>query len=854
MKKQSTVPRSFLVPDVQRRYLLRSAVVAIAAVVPVLALTSPSLADDKPGNGDTVVGELVQAWPEDEKPHTDSADEGPLSWIATDDGDSVRVPTTDVAHLPLGATVEVTLGRAVRDAGTTQHGLPPAQDVVAADVVAAPDAVPTAPAASQPVTDEVTVVLVAPAGLTPDATDVNGLVQTVNEDVANFWERQSDGAIRLGAHAGSPTWVTSPYSCDDPFDLWGDVASKVGFRLDADPAVAQHLLLYVPGYPAGMPSCAYGLAQVGPARTYGGYAYVRDTLPSVIAHELGHNFGLGHSSLRQCDGATEGGSCATRSYDDLYDVMGASWNEMGSLSVAQAARIGVLPAGQQQALTMSDPETAVTLAPVSGTTGTRAVRLTGPDGTVYWLEYRPAADQDGWLGSADAASRQGLEPGVLLRRWTTPADSPGDSALLLDGTPSVQRSWSADRLEALPIGTPVRFAGGVFTVTVTGEGTDATVDVVPESPIGLAHDAAGGDTGSLGAATAAEGCSSGICSRSYEHGVIYWSAATGAHAVQGDLLSAWTGAGGATGALGLPRQDAVCGLVRGGCGQDFQGGSLYTSPGTGTHALTGAVRGRWQAEGAQNGYLGYPTGEMSCGLRDGGCAQGFEGGALYWSPSTGAHGSSGALRWAWANNGAEGGWLGYPTGEMSCGLRGGGCAQGFQGGALYWSPASGAHSSAGGIRWAWALQGAEAGWLGYPLGDVSCGLRGGGCGQPFQGGTLYWSSWTGTRAVSGGIGSTWARSGAEHGWLGYPTGDMVCQLRDGGCAQAFETASLYWSPTTNIHAVMGAIRGTWERMGAQDGSLGYPVDDMTCDRVGCRQSFQRGSLVWTARNGQIALR
>jgi hypothetical protein len=138
MKKQSTVPRRPVVPVVQRRYLQR-AVVALAVAVPVVAATAPVLADDQPGAGDTVVGELVQAWPEGEDPlAAGSSGHAPLSWIATEDGESVRVPTPEVAHLALGATVEVTLGRTVRDAGTTEHGLPPAQDVVAADVVAGP--------------------------------------------------------------------------------------------------------------------------------------------------------------------------------------------------------------------------------------------------------------------------------------------------------------------------------------------------------------------------------------------------------------------------------------------------------------------------------------------------------------------------------------------------------------------------------------------------------------------------------------------------------------------------------------------------------------------------------------------
>jgi uncharacterized protein with LGFP repeats len=75
-------------------------------------------------------------------------------------------------------------------------------------------------------------------------------------------------------------------------------------------------------------------------------------------------------------------------------------------------------------------------------------------------------------------------------------------------------------------------------------------------------------------------------------------------------------------------------MVRGGCGQQFQGGSVYWSPATGAHATSGAIRTAWMAQGWERGTLGFPAGAMTCARPDGGCEQRFEGGLLVWSPVT----------------------------------------------------------------------------------------------------------------------------------------------------------------------------------------------------------------------------
>ena len=459
-----------------------------ATAVPLLGLPAAAAADDESLTVDTGVGTLVQAWPEyeDVAEAAEHGGEGPLSWVEPDEGDAVRVDTEDVQDLEAGATIEVTLGDEIADPAADQ-GMDPAREVLAAEVVEPPDA-DAPPAEALPpswVSNWVTVVMVVPAGGVRDATTLADVVAAVDGPVATFWSEQSHTSLGVGV-AAQHDWPVTPYaaSCADPTALWDEAETKSGFV----PGPGKHLLVYLPENSAG---CAYGLAELGESRYSGGRLYVTDTKTSVIAHELGHNFSLGHSSALQCDESADGRNCRILGYGDYYDVMGGSWDEVGSLNAPQAAALGLLqpwtPSWEGYLeVPIGGPPSQRLHRYWQQNSNFRALKLVGADdGVVYWLEYRTPEGQDAWLG--DGRNVAGLQPGVLLRReaaWSDPTWG-DDVSFLLDGSPSASAGWNTDLQTALPVGTPVRVEEGGFTVTLQSlVGGEAALLVEANPPVG----------------------------------------------------------------------------------------------------------------------------------------------------------------------------------------------------------------------------------------------------------------------------------------------------------------------------------------------------------------------------------
>jgi len=308
----------------------------------------------------------------------------------------------------------------------------------------------------------------------------------------------------------------------------------------------------------------------------------------------------------------------------------------------------------------------------------------------------------------------------------------------------------------------------------------------------------------------------------------------------GDLADLYMSTGGAQGPLGAVTQGVTCGLRNGGCKQGFANGSIYWSPATGARAMLGAVASLWLSTGAENGVLGYPSRSVS--TITGGQYATFEHGSIYWSQATGARAMLGPIEALWKSGGAQTGVLGYPTQSVS-NLADGGQYARFQHGSIYWSQATGARAIMGPIEALWTSGGAQTGALGYPTGSVSNLADGVGQFATFQNGSIYWSQATGARAMLGPIQDLWLARGSTTGPLGYPT-RSVSNLADGGQYATFQNGSVYWSASTGAHSLSGPVRDAWIADGAETSDLGYPTQDLPAAAAGVGQSahFQHGSI------------
>ncbi|MGI8758118.1 MAG: lytic murein transglycosylase [Acidimicrobiales bacterium] len=219
----------------------------------------------------------------------------------------------------------------------------------------------------------------------------------------------------------------------------------------------------------------------------------------------------------------------------------------------------------------------------------------------------------------------------------------------------------------------------------------------------------------------------------------------------------------------------------------------------------------------------------------------------------GAHEINGDIRAKWAALGWERSALGYPVSSVATTPDGAGRYNHFQGGSIYWSPATGAQQISGAIRDRWSALGWERSVMGYPLTDEQATPDGAGRYNHFQGGSIFWSPATGAQEINGDIRAKWAALGWERSALGYPSSGVGTTADGVARYSRFTGGSIYWSPATGAHELQGPIEQRYRQEGGSQSAIGLPVNGIIAVPAGLRSDFAGGVIAWDRATGETSV-
>jgi uncharacterized protein with LGFP repeats len=152
---------------------------------------------------------------------------------------------------------------------------------------------------------------------------------------------------------------------------------------------------------------------------------------------------------------------------------------------------------------------------------------------------------------------------------------------------------------------------------------------------------------------------------------------------------AWRATGGADGPLG-ERQGEQYVVGDDGAGQDFSRGKIFFTPATGANAIDGDVLAKYESLGGPTGSdLGFPAANEADGPIRGSRVSTFSGEdkpVIFYTPDHGAFVVRGAMKAAWDELGGADGELGAPVGDQA--VDGDKVSQKFSGGEITWDRAA----------------------------------------------------------------------------------------------------------------------------------------------------------------------
>jgi len=205
----------------------------------------------------------------------------------------------------------------------------------------------------------------------------------------------------------------------------------------------------------------------------------------IIAHEMGHNFGLDHSKALDCNGETLASDCNTIEYGDTYDVMGNP--DFGHFNAYQKELLGWLDTNMSSPITVVQTDGTYTIdAYETLNTNSKVLKISRGINSVtgveswFYIEYRQAIGFDSFLSSRSYSFYRGeVTDGVVVR--LVEDNGSGFSQLLhlnLDTIYSKTFGGTDWYDPALPVGTSYFDADSGITIRAEwASATDAGVSV-----------------------------------------------------------------------------------------------------------------------------------------------------------------------------------------------------------------------------------------------------------------------------------------------------------------------------------------------------------------------------------------
>ena len=331
------------------------------------------------------------------------------------------------------------------------------------------------------------------------------------------------------------------------------------------------------------------------------------------------------------------------------------------------------------------------------------------------------------------------------------------------------------------------------------------------------------------------------------------------------ITAAWQASGGDAGPLGPKSGDVY--PIGAGFAQNFASGKVFFTPATGAHAMQGAILEKYESLGGPaDSDLGFPTIDEGDGKAPGSRNSTFsapDNPVIFWTPDTGARVVRGPLNAAWDTLGGSSGVLGVPAEDET--YDGSVVSQKFTGGQVSYDTQTKKFTTdppeladqlgdltipddpAVAIDAARRAAGGPLGPLGASEGEPYK-IGSNGMGQDFVNGKIFYSPDTGAKVVTGQVLAKYESVGGPEGDLGFPiTGEV-----DGGVAPASRMSSfaaadkpvIFWTPDYGAVIVRGAMNAAWEKLGGATGALGAPVSDQSQSGDVITQKFSGGALTY----------